>query len=57
MTADSRLTPPIVDDAPLSTLDAILVQDDAVHLLARVSGWLADVALSSQARDEVDDAA
>ena len=57
MTADPRATLPAANEPALPALEASRAREDALLLLARVSGWLADVALGSVIRDEVDDAA
>lgn len=57
MATDSRLIPPTADDDASPAVDVTQAGEDTSHLLARVSVWLADVALSSVPRDEVDDAA
>lgn len=57
MTADPRLILPTADDPASPAVGTTPSDEDAMHLLARVSGWLADVALGARARDEVDTAA
>lgn len=57
MTADARTHARATDDHVSPAVVTIPSEDVAMHLLAQVSAWLADVALSNWVRDEVDGAA